>query len=209
MKKNIIIFLIFIINITILFSEECDILFLLKDGEVRKITVDKNKTELVFSKADFGGKGIVTIKGLDQLDKLESFTLYFVRYMEDYTFLKDIKHIKDLGLISVPLSSLKFLEDFSELERAEISLVMDIKDKEKFEVEKINLSKLKKLQSLDIQALYIENNKYAGILSHIPKFINVKNSPKLILNWNEIKKITLKDKWYLRQFSDVYIAPVR
>lgn len=193
LMKNILI-CIFILFTLPLFSEKANLKIILQDGIEYTESFEKDsKVITLVSKGDLRLKYLEDIQGFEQFENLTDFCMYFFNYKGDYSFLKSIKNLKDLGLMGSGAESLSFITDLELLEVVELQLdfrneIIDIIEKKE-----VDLRKLKNLKKITID----------NQMNHIPPFVNVKNKPVLLLDTTEIKKLSRKDYKYAKQYSSV------
>ena len=193
LMKNILI-CIFILFTSPLFSEKANLKIILQDGIEYTESFEKDsKVITLVSKGDLRLKYLEDIQGFEQFENLTDFCMYFFNYKGDYSFLKSIKNLKDLGLMGSGAESLSFITDLELLEVVELQLdfrneIIDIIEKKE-----VDLRKLKNLKKITID----------NQMNHIPPFVNVKNKPVLLLDTTEIKKLSRKDYKYAKQYSSV------
>lgn len=191
--KNILI-CIFILFTSPLFSEKANLKIILQDGIEYTESFEKDsKVITLVSKGDLRLKYLEDIQGFEQFENLTDFCMYFFNYKGDYSFLKSIKNLKELGLMGSGAESLSFITDLELLEVVELQLdfrneIIDIIEKKE-----VDLRKLKNLKKITID----------NQMNHIPPFVNVKNKPVLLLDTTEIKKLSRKDYKYAKQYSSV------
>ena len=98
MKKNYLLLLFFFISFEI-FAENVELKIILQDGIEYTESFDKDsKSITLVSKGNFRLKELTDIQGLEQFENLTNFCMYFFQYKGNYSFLKKIKNLKDLGL---------------------------------------------------------------------------------------------------------------
>ena len=191
MKKNYLLLLFFFISFEIL-SENVELKIILQDGIEYTESFDKDsKSITLVSKGNFRLKELTDIQGLEQFENLTNFCMYFFQYKGNYSFLKKIKNLKDLGLIRCGAETLNFLEDLTLLENCELELDFAKENQKSIETIDVNLEKLKYIKKITI------NNR----MSHIPPFVKVKNKPELLLDTTNIKNLNKKDFKYAKQYS--------
>ena len=191
MKKNYLLLLFFFISFEI-FAENVELKIILQDGieYTESFDIDSKSITLV-SKGNFRLKELTDIQGLEQFENLTNFCMYFFQYKGNYSFLKKIKNLKDLGLIRCGAETLNFLEDLTLLENCELELDFAKENQKSIETIDVNLEKLKYIKKITI------NNR----MSHIPPFVKVKNKPELLLDTTNIKNLNKKDFKYAKQYS--------
>ena len=191
MKKNYLLLLFFFISFEI-FAENVELKIILQDGIEYTESFDKDsKSITLVSKGNFRLKELTDIQGLEQFENLTNFCMYFFQYKGNYSFLKKIKNLKDLGLIRCGAETLNFLEDLTLLENCELELDFAKENQKSIETIDVNLEKLKYIKKITI------NNR----MSHIPPFVKVKNKPELLLDTTNIKNLNKKDFKYAKQYS--------
>ena len=191
MKKNYLLLLFFFISFEI-FAENVELKIILQDGIEYTESFDKDsKSITLVSKGNFRLKELTDIQGLEQFENLTNFCMYFFQYKGNYSFLKKIKNLKDLGLIRCGAETLNFLEDLTLLENCELELDFATENQKSIETIDVNLEKLKYIKKISI------NNR----MSHIPPFVKVKNKPELLLDTTNIKNLNKKDFKYAKQYS--------
>ena len=191
MKKNYLLLLFFFISFEI-FAENVELKIILQDGIEYTESFDKDsKSITLVSKGNFRLKELTDIQGLEQFENLTNFCMYFFQYKGNYSFLKKIKNLKDLGLIRCGAETLNFLEDLTLLENCELELDFAKENQKSIETIDVNLEKLKYIEKITI------NNR----MSHIPPFVKVKNKPELLLDTTNIKNLNKKDFKYAKQYS--------
>ena len=191
MKKNHLLLLFFFISFEI-FAENVELKIILQDGIEYTESFDKDsKSITLVSKGNFRLKELTDIQGLEQFENLTNFCMYFFQYKGNYSFLKKIKNLKDLGLIRCGAETLNFLEDLTLLENCELELDFAKENQKSIETIDVNLEKLKYIKKITI------NNR----MSHIPPFVKVKNKPELLLDTTNIKNLNKKDFKYAKQYS--------
>ena len=191
MKKNYLLLLFFFISFEI-FAENVELKIILQDGIEYTESFDKDsKSITLVSKGNFRLKELTDIQGLEQFENLTNFCMYFFQYKGNYSFLKKIKNLKDLGLIRCGAETLNFLEDLTLLENCELELDFAKETQKSIETIDVNLEKLKYIKKITI------NNR----MSHIPPFVKVKNKPELLLDTTNIKNLNKKDFKYAKQYS--------
>ena len=191
MKKNYLLLLFFFISFEI-FAENVELKIILQDGIEYTESFDKDsKSITLVSKGNFRLKELTDIQGLEQFENLTNFCMYFFQYKGNYSFLKKIKNLKDLGLIRCGAETLNFLEDIKLLENCELELDFAKENQKSIETIDVNLEKLKYIKKITI------NNR----MSHIPPFVKVKNKPELLLDTTNIKNLNKKDFKYAKQYS--------
>lgn len=191
MKKNYLLLLFFFISFEI-FAENVELKIILQDGIEYTESFDKDsKSITLVSKGNLRLKELVNIQGLEQFENLTNFCMYFFQYKGNYSFLKKIKNLKDLGLIRCGAETLNFLEDLTLLENCELELDFAKENQKNIETIDVNLEKLKYIKKITI------NNR----MSHIPPFVKVKNKPELLLDTTNIKNLNKKDFKYAKQYS--------
>ena len=191
MKKNYLLLLFFFISFEI-FAENVELKIILQDGIEYTESFDKDsKSITLVSKGNFRLKELTDIQGLEQFENLTNFCMYFFQYKGNYSFLKKIKNLKDLGLIRCGAETLNFLEDLTLLENCELELDFAKENQKSIETIDVNLEKLKYIKKITI------NNR----MSHIAPFVKVKNKPELLLDTTNIKNLNKKDFKYAKQYS--------
>ena len=191
MKKNYLLLLFFFISFEI-FAENVELKIILQDGIEYTESFDKDsKSNTLVSKGNFRLKELTDIQGLEQFENLTNFCMYFFQYKGNYSFLKKIKNLKDLGLIRCGAETLNFLEDLTLLENCELELDFAKENQKSIETIDVNLEKLKYIKKITI------NNR----MSHIPPFVKVRNKPELLLDTTNIKNLNKKDFKYAKQYS--------
>lgn len=209
MKKVFVFMLLSLFNIC--FAEKVKIDIIMKDNSTKSVYIDKNVKMFAFTSANFTHEKFVDVKGLEKLEKLTTADFYWPHCEGDWSFLEDFKHLKKLGILEADIDSLKFLENLKDLERLSLEINVDEKNKINFENELINLEKLENLEFIEIHVLYknYDGNFYTGRLRKIPKFINVKNKPELIICGEDFIKPQESfevDKKYFLQYSRVDLS---
>lgn len=186
---------------TLCFAENVNLKFKMIDKTVETRTVDSEIEIYTFVWTDFPNKEIVSMEGFEQLKNLSRLFFYHPNYYGNWNFLKNIPNLK-IFASDIKKSSLKFIENLTELESLELDVSYNDEEFEILKNTKINLEKLTKLKKI---YLIITNekdpNKYR--LDFIPKFINVKNKPELLIFDNRIESISKDEIKLLKQYSRV------
>lgn len=191
--KNILLIITILLSTTV-FAEKAALRIIYEDGIEYTANYEKDsKVIILVSKGNLRLKYLKEIQGLEQFEHLTNFCMYFFQYKGDYSFLKNIKNLKNLGLMGCGAESLNFISDLELLEDVELELSFEKDILENIEKTVVDLSKLK-----NIKKITIDNR-----MTHIPPFINVKNKPILLLDTTKIKKINKKDYKYAKQYSKV------
>lgn len=179
---------------TSLFAEQAELRIIYEDGIEYTEKYEKNsKLITLVSKGNLRLKCLEDIQGLEQFENLTDFCMYFFHYKGDYSFFKNIKNLKKLGLMGCGAESLNFISDLELLEDVELELSFEKEILETIEKTTVDLSKLK-----NIKKITIDNR-----MTHIPPFVNVKNKPVLLLDTTEMKNLNKKDYKYAKQYSRV------
>ena len=176
------------------FAEKANLKIILQDGIEYTESFEKDsKVITLVSKGDLRLKYLEDIQGFEQFENLTDFCMYFFNYKGDYSFLKSIKNLKNLGLMGCGTESLSFMADLALLEVVELQLDFRNEIIDTIEKKEVDLRKLKYLKKITID----------NQMNHILPFVNVKNKPELLLDTTEIKKLDKKDYKYAKQYSSV------
>lgn len=179
---------------TSLFAEQAELRIIYENGIEYSESFEKDsKVITLVSKGKLRLKNLEDIQGFEQFENLTDFCMYFFQYKGDYSFLKSIKNLKNLGLMGCGAESLNFISDLELLEDVEFELSFEKEILENIEKTAVDLSKLK-----NIKKITIDNR-----MTHIPPFVNVKNKPVLLLATEEIKPLNKKDYKFAKQYSKV------
>lgn len=143
---------------------------------------------------ELNGKYVSTIEGLEQLKKVEEVEMYGVRGIKDFSLLNNFPYLKYLHLSGCTVFSLSFLSNLENLEILELNI--EPMNKYKFQNERIDLSKLKKLKKIC----------YRDGLGEIPNFINIQSFPEIDLSNNNIYSISEDKLLLLNQYSKVDLS---
>lgn len=199
-----------------LLASSVELSFEFEDGSAEKVVVDDSLTEYNFDDFKFSKKqSIVFVKGLEKLKNLETVYFFSPCYYGSWDFLAQIPNLKNLTLDQCWISSFKFLENLNKLEYLTIQFSSDANDYKNIKKSKIDLKELSKLQEIYIRSsvFFINDeskprNQWKSLkkLDFIPDFINVQNSPKLYLDYNQIFSITKNELKLLSQYSFVNLS---
>ena len=208
MKKTILIFLCLVFFSTCLFSEKVKITFKMIDGTEEYVFLDSDIERYDFVWTEFPNKEIIEIKGFESLKNLTSLGFYYPVYYGDWMFLSKIPELNNLGLIGCYAESLKFIEKLKHLKLIELELKCKETEISKLKQEKINLSKLKKIEKITIGFEYKNPivNGFITVENFIPNFVKIKNKPSLYLVYGKISDVNQRDIKLLKQYSQVSLG---
>lgn len=203
MKKSLIILAVLLCGLA--FAEKTEIKFIAEDGSATSMSFEKDETCIVIDAKKFPTKKLVSITGFENFPNLNSLTFYFLRQAADYDFLAKIPKLKDLGLVSCRISSLKFLENIPNLETATINFSTDLPNYSAIKNTEINLKKLKNLKKLYFDISSFSNDGKAVFLDFIPPLTNIRSKPTISLSNNKIATLSKREIKLLRQYSNVIL----
>lgn len=194
MKKSLMISLFLLVSNLVCFSEDVDIVYVCRDGSEFIEKIDKNEKAFgFFASEESKYNNVVTVKGLEQLVEVEEASFYMLRYINDFSFLSDLKNLRKLHIASCTINNLKFLEKLQKLEYLSINFYVPDEFKDKIRNERINLEKLKNLTEI----------YYCDGLGTIPRFYNLVENVKINLSNNCITKFSKEDVKLLNQYSEI------
>ena len=202
--KKLLIFLA-VLLCSLAFAEKAEIKFIAEDGSATSVFFEKDETCIVIDAKKFPTKKLVSITGFENFPNLDSLTFYFLRQPVDYDFLAKIPKLRDLGLVSCRISSLKFLENIPNLETATINFSTDLSNYNTIKNTEINLKKLKNLKKLYFDSSSFSNDGKAVFLDFILPLTNIRSKPTISLTNNKIATLTKKEIKLLRQYSNVIL----
>ena len=76
-----------------------------------------------------------------------------------------------------------------------------------FKNEILDLDNLKLIQKIDLHVSVVIDEDHLTDFNDIPKFINVHNQPILDISKNQLYTISLEQKEYLYQYSQIFLWP--
>lgn len=208
MKKKILVLFILIITSIFLYADDVKITFKMIDGTEEYVFLDSNTERYDFVWTEFPNKEIIKIEGFESLKNLTSLGFYYPVYYGDWMFLSKIPKLNNLGLIGCYVESLEFIEKLNHLKLIELELKCKETEILKLKQEKINLSKLKKIEKVTIGFEYKNPiaNGFITVKNFIPNFVKLQNKPSLYLVYGGISDVNQRDIKLLKQYSQVSLG---
>lgn len=170
------------------------------------IKVDKNVTHLTFSGPEF--ETISSIEGLEKLENLKSLDFYNLTFSSMELF-NSCKNLKNIWIAGCTITSFSFIEEMVNLEEITLDFYIDYSMNELIKGKKIDLKKLEKLKRIYFLGLIIEENQITKYKT-IPQFQNVPSGCTLIMQDQDIERLSDIDISILKQFKnvDLFANPV-
>ena len=123
-------FLLFFFVSTVLYAEKANLKIIFQDGLEYTESFDKGTDNITLvCKGNMRQKNIIDIQGFEQFENLTTLSMYFFQCKGDYSFLKRIKSLTNLGLIGCSAESFGFLTDLEFLEMVDLELSFDTSTK--------------------------------------------------------------------------------
>lgn len=212
MKKFFILFVL-ILSTFHLYAESVNIKFFLQTGEILEKEINAN-TRLLQINDNFFPESklnddflIVDIEGLEDLSQLKILQINDVNNIDDFAFLSRLINLQELYINSSFIKSLKFLEGMQNLNIIDLTLYVMEDNIQSFKNEILDLDNLKLIQKIDIHVSVVIDEDHLTDFNDIPKFINVHNQPILDISKNQLYTISLEQKEYLYQYSQIFLWP--
>lgn len=170
------------------------------------IKVDENVTHLTFAEPNI--RTITSIEGLENLKNLESLDFYNLTFI-NMDFFKSCRKLKHIWIAGCTLPSFSFIEEMENLEEIELDFYIDYSINELIKGKTIDLKKLQNLKRIYFLGLIIKDNQITKYKT-IPRFQNVPSGCTLIMQDQDIERLSDIDISILKQFKnvDLFANPV-
>lgn len=191
------------VQLSIYTTEEKNVIYEV-DEDIRIMTITN---KILPSPENSNIYGIKKITGFEQLKNLEILRIKNIDIIDDYSFLADIKNLRELYINSTILTDFTFIENLKNIEILDLEPFIYDEDLETLRNTSVDFNNLENIRMI-IFSIYILtiDDKYEEF-SCVPKFFNVKNMPTIDLGGNGIKEISEEELEILSQFSEINLYP--